>query len=145
MGGRSSPRSSVSLSEHATDTLDACHEGVDLLLRIVDSEGGTHRTEDAETVHQRLCAMMAGADSNAKAVKQRTHVHGMDVAYQEADHGVMCVGCSACRTVRGTSRTEDAHVVNRRQLGKGMTGKLLLVRLDIVHADGRLSMPMDDT
>ena len=58
------------LSKHLTHTLNACNEGVNLLFRIIQGEGGADSTLNTQAVHQRLCTMMTCADSNAQSIQE---------------------------------------------------------------------------
>ena len=113
------------LSEHVPHALDAGDEGVDLLLRVVEAEGGADRPLDAQPLHQRLRTMVPGADGDAEAVEQRAEVEVVDVADEEGDDAPL---------VRGFA--EDAHALDGAQPFRGIARQFLLVGINLVHAQG---------
>ena len=76
------------LSEHLSDAVEACHQGIDFFLRVVQGEGGADGSGDAETVHQGLRTVMTGADGYAETVEQGADVEVVDSAEVEAYHCV---------------------------------------------------------
>ena len=56
------------------------------VVRRVDAEAGARGAVEAEAVHQRLGAMMAGAHRDALAVEQRRDVVRVRPVEREADH-----------------------------------------------------------
>ena len=109
--------------EHARDALDALCQTVYLFTGVVEAEGGAHGAEDAQVVDEGLGAVVAGAHGDAQAVEQGAHVHGVDVADEEADDGVLAVGGS-----------EDAHAGYGAETVHGIAGEAVLVGADVVHA-----------
>ena len=69
--------------EHLSHTFDACHEGVNLLFRVVQGKRCTDSALYSKTRHERLGAMVACAHSNAQAIEQGSDVKMMDVAHVE--------------------------------------------------------------
>ena len=67
--------------EHPTHPFNASSQDIDFFFRIIKAERRTNGTFDAETNHQRLGTMMAGAYGNTETVKQGTHIEVMDVTY----------------------------------------------------------------
>lgn len=53
-------------------------EGVDVVEVVVEAEGDTHGTRDAECVNQGFGTMMAGAYRHALLVKESADVERMD-------------------------------------------------------------------
>ena len=84
--------------QHWEDTVDGGQEGVDLVESVVYGETGADGAGDAIAIHDRLGAVMSGADSDAKLVDKGAHIVGVGVADKEREHGGL-VRCSA----------EDAH------------------------------------
>ena len=70
-------------SKHLADSTDASNQRVYLFLRVIEGEGCTDSTADAQSVHQGLCTMMTCADGNAQTVEQGTHIQMMDIANEE--------------------------------------------------------------
>ena len=71
--------------------------------------------------------MVTRADGDAELVEQCAEVHGMDIADIEADDGV-----TAAVTV-----SVDVYALNGTQLLEGISGEILFVGKDIVHAQRR--------
>ena len=113
--------------EHLHDTTQACHEGIDLLTRIIKGEGGTHSAEYAKPIHEWLGTVVARTDGYAELVEQRAEVGMMDVANIEGDDGI---GRHAL------SVAVDVHVIDGAELRQGVVGETLLVLLDVLHAEG---------
>lgn len=57
------------LSEHRGNAEQGGYEGVYLFAGVVGGEGGADRAGDAEALHQRLGAVVAGAHGYAEAVE----------------------------------------------------------------------------
>src|SRR6267378_8328131 len=69
------------------------NERVDVVHVVVDVERCARCRRHAEPPHQRLRAVMPGADADAVAVEDRGEVVGMDVAVREwHDAGTMVLG-----------------------------------------------------
>ena len=64
--------------KHLLDAADACDQGIDVVPCVVEGEAGAAGAFDAEAMHQGLGTMMPGADSDAEAVEQGTHVEMVD-------------------------------------------------------------------
>ena len=77
------------LSEHLSDAVEACHQGIYLFLRVIQGEGGADGSGDAETVHQGLRTVMTGADGNAEAVEQGADVEVVDLTNIETYDGIL--------------------------------------------------------
>src|ERR1700694_1670764 len=60
-------------------------EAVDLVLERVEVEAGSVRRRHSELLHQRLAAVVPGADGDALHVENLRHLVGMDVAEIEGD------------------------------------------------------------
>ena len=75
----------LSSSEHFRGTFHACHEGVDLLFGVIESEGCPHGSLDAERCHDGLRTVMAGAHSDAEFVEDGAEVVRVDIADEERD------------------------------------------------------------
>ena len=76
------------LSEHLPDAVEACHQGIDFFLRVVQGEGGADGAGDAETVHQGLRTVMTGADGDAETVEQGADVEVVDLTNIETYDGI---------------------------------------------------------
>ncbi len=71
--------------EHAPRVLEAVDQAVDLLARRVDAEARAGGGGDAEPVHQRLGAVVAGAHRHAVAIEDLGDVVGVDAVELERD------------------------------------------------------------
>ena len=60
--------------QHGGDALKGGHEGIDIGAGVVDSERSAHGAFDAQRVHQRLGAVVAGAHLDAELVEHQPHV-----------------------------------------------------------------------
>ena len=69
--------------------------------------------------------MMARAHGNAETVEKRSHVHVVNVANKEAHHSVL-----ALLLAKKSDSINGAHLLH------AVSGKLLLVLRDVVHAQG---------
>ena len=65
--------------------MEALDQAVDLLAGRVDAEAGAGGGGDAEPLHQRLGAVVAGADRDAVAVEDLGDVVGVDALELEGD------------------------------------------------------------
>ena len=85
------------LSEHLSDAVEACHQGIHLFLRVVQGEGGADGAGNAETVHQGLRTVMTGADGYAETVEQGADVEVVDLTNIETYDCVLrwCGGTGA--------------------------------------------------
>src|SRR3990170_8066179 len=66
--------------------LDALDQGVELLSCIVHVEAGPAGGDHVQAAHQRLRAVMAGADGHAVAVQDGAEVVGVDALQVEGHH-----------------------------------------------------------
>jgi len=65
-------------------TGSAPRQRVNLVMRCVDAETGARRAVEAETMHQRLRAMMAGADGDPLTIEQGRDVMGVCLSSAKA-------------------------------------------------------------
>ncbi len=103
-------------------------EHVDFVLSVVDVEAGPGRRRDIEDSHERTCAVMPGANTDAVLVEDRLEIVRVDVAECEAD------GAAADIRVEGAV---DRQAVDGGQPFEGVSGDLDLVLADFLHADRR--------
>src|SRR3954454_9520089 len=121
----SSAKSLMGSRKHLTDGVEAVDELVDLLGDRVEVEARPIGSRDAELLHQRLAAVVAGADRNALQVEDLRDVVRMDVLEVERD--------DAGATIGGRAVEPDAR--HLRQAAERVGGELVLVRLDRVEPD----------
>src|SRR3712207_1413959 len=76
-------RASPLRGEDGVCLVEGGDEAVDVLGRGVDVEAGAGGGDEAELTHQRLAAVVAGADGDVFAVEDRRHVVRVDVAEGE--------------------------------------------------------------
>jgi hypothetical protein len=76
------------LSEHLSDAVEACHQGIYLFLRVVQGEGGADCSADTQTIHQGLRTVMTRADGDAEAVEQGADVEVVDLTNIETYDGI---------------------------------------------------------
>ena len=107
--------------------MEALDQAVDLLGRRVDAEAGAGGGGDAEAVHQRLGAVVAGAHRDAVAVEDLGDVVGVDALELERDRAERAPG------ERG--RAEDAQARHLGQPLERVVGDLALVGEHRVHAE----------
>src|SRR5829696_724285 len=67
------------------DAADARDEAIDVFARVVEVEARAVRGGDAELSHQRLAAMVPGANADTVEVEELRHVVRMGVVEVEAD------------------------------------------------------------
>ena len=60
--------------EQAAHGLQRGRQRVDVVVVVVQRQRGPRRRRHAEPIHQRLAAMVAGADGHALAIENRPHV-----------------------------------------------------------------------
>src|SRR3546814_13629619 len=72
-------------SEYSRHSLDAANQSLDILLAVIDPEARPRGGVDAEMRHQRLGAMMAGADRHLALIQYGADVVGMNPLDREAD------------------------------------------------------------
>src|SRR5262245_20992271 len=99
----------LSISGRAEDPLrgaDAIGQTVDVVEVVVDREAGARRGRHVEPLHHRLRAVMAGADSDARAVEDLREVVRMDAIDDEADHPGMLVRRRRAEPVQALDRAE---------------------------------------
>src|SRR4051812_6644307 len=77
---------------HRLDALHGRGEPVDVLGRVVEVEARAVRGGDAELAHQRLAAVVAGADADAVEVEELRDVVRVDPLNVEADDAGAPVG-----------------------------------------------------
>ena len=112
-------------SQVLLDLVQAVDQPVDLLGDGVEVEARARGRGDAEASHQRLGAVVAGADGDALPVEDLRDVVRMDPGDVERDDpGTPLDG-----------RPEDADPVELGELGQRVLGQLVLVPLDRVEAD----------
>ena len=112
--------------EHLSHPLDSIHQAIHLLTGVIEGEAGASCAQDAQAIHQGLGAMVSRTDSYAQPVEQRSHIHVMDVPHLEADDGI----------VLSTHRAINMHALYLGHPLKRILGKVTLVSLYIVHAQG---------
>ena len=105
--------------EDPAGVVQALDQPVDLLGRRVDAEAGAGRRGDAEAVHQRLRAVVAGADGDAVAVEDLGDVVGVDALELERDRA---------DALGAAGRAEDAQAGDLGQALERVVGDLALVR-----------------
>ena len=71
--------------------------------------------------------MVTRSDGDAELVEQCAEVHGVDVPDIEADDGITAV----------VTVSVDVYALNGTQLLEGISGEILFVGKDIVHAQRR--------
>src|SRR3954469_9144127 len=118
-------RSICALSEDLTDLVQPVDEAVDLVAHRVEVEAGAVRRRNAKLLHQRLAAVVAGADCNAFAVEDLRDVVRMDPFDVEGDDPGSPVGRGAV----------GLHPRQLGQLLEAVGGELVLVLLDRFQAD----------
>ena len=106
---------------------DASHEGVDLLLGIVEGKRGANGARDAQTIHQRLSTVMTCAHSDAQTVEQRSHIQVVDITDVETHDRIF---------LRCILRAVDLHAFDGLELLHAVAGELMLMLLDSLEADG---------
>src|SRR3990172_6167403 len=74
------------IAEEGPRRLDRLHQHVHLSQGVVQVEAGAGGPGNAQGAHQRLCAVVAGADCHTVAVQDGTHVMRMQVVHVEGDH-----------------------------------------------------------
>src|SRR4051794_24880065 len=79
-------------TEGLLDAQEPGGEAVDLLLDGVQVEAGPVRRDDAEALHQRLAAVVAGADRDGVEVEDLRDVVRVDAGDVEADDARATVG-----------------------------------------------------
>src|SRR5258708_34078380 len=70
--------------EDRARVVDRAHEGIDVALITVNVERRTRRSRDAEPPHERLRAVMPGANADALLVQHRGQVVRMNIGHREA-------------------------------------------------------------
>src|SRR3954452_13939213 len=91
------------------DAADGRGEPVDVLGRVVEVEARAVRGGDAELAHQRLAAVVAGADADAVEVEELGDVVGMHLAtggldVEADDAGALLGGRSVERDARNLAQ-----------------------------------------
>lgn len=111
------------LLKHGSNAMECLDENVDFFFGVVYCEGGANSAGYFVAVHDRLSAMVAGANSYAQFVEQSTNVVRVGVADKERDDRCF-VRCDA----------EDADAVNLLQLLSGVVGKHFFVCRNVFYA-----------
>src|SRR5713226_3310620 len=104
----------------------ALHQQVDLVLGVVQVEAGAGRSGHAQLAHQRMAAVVAGADADALAIQDLGQVVGVHVAVTEGD---------SAATDLDVTRAVDLDLGHLAQGAERVGGELLLVLTDGLHAD----------
>ena len=92
-------------------------EGGDVFFGVVQGEGGAGRAGDAETCHEGLAAMVAGADGDAHLIDQGAEIVVMDAFDGERDRADS-VGCDACdHSAGGVAHSKYRHEHEAQLLG----------------------------
>src|ERR1051325_10832836 len=99
-------------------------EGIDVVDVVIDVERRARGRRNAKAPHQRLRAVMPGADADAVAIQNRGEIVRMDVAVREWNNSRAMVA----RAVHGNS-------LNVTQPLDGDPGELLLVLGNAVEAE----------
>src|SRR5438045_9661099 len=74
------------LAKDLYNFFDCARKRVNLLLRVVESEGGTRCRGDVETLHDRLCAVVSGTHSDSFLIENRADVVRVNVVNDEREH-----------------------------------------------------------
>src|SRR5262249_21877105 len=112
-------------SEHLLHLVNPSHQGVDLLARVVEGKGCAGGGWDAEAFHERLCAVMAGADGDALFVQDRADIVRMNAVEDEGDSPGALLG-----------RADQANARNRGELLGRVFEQALLMSMNGVDAKG---------
>ena len=107
-------RSTVARARRPPGVEQALDQAVDLLAGGVDAEAGAGRGGDAEALHQRLGAVVAGADGDAVAVEDLGDVVGVDALELEGDGAAAVVAARAARRRAGRGPRRAARARRRR-------------------------------
>ena len=70
-------------SEHAHHALQRFHEAIDLFDGVVEGKRHAGHAFDPATGHERLRAMVAGADGKTQMVEQCAQIHRVNLAHVE--------------------------------------------------------------
>ena len=73
-------------TEDVGGAVERIGQSVDVVAVVVEVEAGAGGGVDAEQAHQRLGAVVAGADADVALVEHLADVVGVDVAEREAEH-----------------------------------------------------------
>ena len=65
-------------TKHLLHFLNAGHQNINLIGGIIDCKGCAHGTRDIESLHQRLCGMVAGTNCHTHLLEKHTHIERMD-------------------------------------------------------------------
>ena len=106
--------------------VERVHQPVDVLARVVDVEAGARGRGHAQLAHQRLGAVVAGADADALAVAQLGDVVGVHARQLERDHAAAPVG---------VRRAEDPQALDLRQALERVGREVALVGAHPLHPD----------
>ena len=112
------------LPQHGGGFFCGSGEDIDLLKRIVGGEGGADGAGGAEAGHQRLAAMVAGADGDTHLVDQGAEVVVVDAVEVEGEGADAVFGAV------------EADAVDRGERLGGCADELGLVLGEDVEADG---------
>ena len=104
--------------------VDGGREHVDLFEGVVHRERGAGGRRNAQPIHDRLRAVMTGADRHAFTVDDRADIVRMDTVDDERDDGDL--------VARGA---DEAHAVDGAERGGGLVEQCRLVGLDGLEAD----------
>src|SRR5205823_11796340 len=116
----SAGRDRTSDSERVLDLVETADQPLHVLRQRVEVEARARRRRNTETGHQRLCAVVAGADGNALPVEDLRDVVRVHVLELEAD--------DARSAVCGWPEDADARDLGERV--HRLHDQLALVRLD---------------
>src|SRR5687767_8166413 len=116
--------SDMGVAEQLFGGHDAGYERVDVGLVVVHVEGRARGGWHVEPPHQRLRAVVAGADADAGAVENCREIVRMHVAEREADHAAALLSCGAV----------DVQPLDIRQPHHGAADQLPFVPAHFVHS-----------
>src|SRR6266566_4886748 len=97
-------------------------ERVDVVHAVIDIKGRPRSRRDAQSAHQRLCAMMTRANADPVAIEDRRQIVWMNVAVREWNDAGPMVAWSV-----------DGHALDLREPLNGDPGKRGLVLGNTVH------------
>src|SRR5262249_46991873 len=100
------------------------HEGVDFFLGGVQGQGGPSGGRHAETVHERLGAVVAGPQGDSFLIQDRADVVRVDAVEYEGNRSGFLPG-----------RTDEAYAGDLQQSFRRIHQELVLVSGDVLQAD----------
>src|SRR5438067_1898068 len=98
-------------------------QNIDLLARVVQREGGADGGGNAESIHYRLGAVLAGSDGDTFLIENRSGVVRVDAIDYERKHARL-----------PPRRADEAHFGDRLQRNRAVREKIGFVSGDHLHA-----------